>query len=197
MREFSIFNPDFIVINFSAKGGSASGGQFSIPIQSGSIHSGFTLIELIVAFALSISIAMAGLVSYTKFNQTQKFKNTVLDVRSELQKAKSRAQSQVKPSTLAACQTAALTGYAVRFCTFPNSQCAASGRYELHIVCGGTSTLIEAKQLPAGITFQVGTNGIFLFNVLNGAVQSGSVSINGYGQSKTIQVSGTGTISVL
>lgn len=160
------------------------------------MKNGFTLIELLAAFALSVSLATVAMVSYNQFANSQKLNNAALDIVTEIQKAKSRAQTQVKPSTILACQTSSLDGYAIRICTFPNSACGGSGTYEFHIICGNTSTLIERKQLPPNVTFVIGTNGLFNFQVLTAAVEQGSIILTGFGKTKTIQVSGTGNITL-
>ncbi len=162
------------------------------------LQPGFTVIELLLVFAILASISTVAMVGFNQFNSNQQFNNAVLDAAAVVQKAKSRAQSQVKPQTIAACQTGSLQGYAVRMCGFAGAQCTGSGagRYELHILCGSSSIMQEAKQLPTGISFQNGTSGVVLFRVLNGSAQSGSIILTGYGSTKTIQVSSVGNITV-
>jgi type II secretory pathway pseudopilin PulG len=159
-------------------------------------NSGFTLIELLVAFSVIITISIISVTSYSQFANFQRFNNTVLDVATILQKAKSRTQSQVKPDTIAACVGNPLAGYEVHMCTFSGAACATAGEYQLRIRCGNTTTLVETKKLPTNVTFAAGTRGVFSFRVLTGAVQAGNIIITGFGKSKTIQVSATGNIYV-
>jgi Tfp pilus assembly protein FimT len=157
---------------------------------------GFTLIELVVAFSLLVSASVFGMIGFRQYSDSQKIQNAALDVALMLQKARSRAQSQLKPSGIAACQTNTLDGYEVRICGVPTSKCNGGGRYELQVICGSNNGLIEAKQLPATVTFDNSTNPTYFFQVINGSVNSGSILINGGGSLKTIQVSGIGNISV-
>lgn len=159
---------------------------------------GFTVIELLLVFAILASISTVALVGFNQFNTAQQFNNAALDVAAIIQKAKSRAQSQVKPQSVVACQTNPLQGYAVHICGFPGAQCAGSGTgiYELHVVCGSTSVMQETKQLPSDITFGNGTNGIISFRILNGSAQPGSIILTKNGNTKTIQVTSVGNITM-
>lgn len=160
------------------------------------VISGFTLIELVVASALLTTISIFGVAAYRSYAESQKLQNSALDVSLMLQKAKSRAQTQVKPSNITICQNTGLSGYQVRFCNLPSSSCSGSGDYELHIVCSGLNRLVESKDLPQSVTFANTTSPVFFFRVLHGSVNTGTIRINANGQHKIIQVSGLGDITI-
>lgn len=159
---------------------------------------GFTLIELVVASALMATVSFIGIAAYRNYAESQVIQNAAYDVSLMLQKAKSRAQTQVKPDSIASCLTNSLSGYEIKFCDRPASNCTnpAVGRYELHIVCGNVRTLIESKNLPSSVTFANSTSPFFYFRVIHGTVNSGSVILNSNGQQKQIQVSGLGDITM-
>lgn len=150
---------------------------------------GFTLLEVLLATSLLVTAGIIGLVGYNQFSTSQNFENAVLNVYTFFAKAKSRAQSQLKPGNISACQTGVLDGYAVVI--YPGNN-----RYELDVQCSGTKVAIESNQLPNSITFGVTTQTMFLFHVLNGSVDSGTVTINGAGKTKIIQVTSNGGISI-
>lgn len=159
---------------------------------------GFTLVEIIVASALFITASVIGIAEYRNYAESQVIKNAAYDVSIMLQKAKSRAQTQIKPANIANCQTNSLNGYEVKFCSIPLSQCAApaADRYELHVVCGLTRSLIEFRKLPAGVTITNTSTPSFYFTVIHSTVNTGSVRLNSAGQQKTVQVNGLGHISI-
>lgn len=147
-------------------------------------NSGFTLVEILLAFTLLIVASTVGIIGYTQFNNSQKFNNAVADVAMMLEKAKSRAQNQVKPSSC----TGTLSNYVVNF---------SGDVYTLIVNCPSPITL-ESKQLPTGITFSSAAN--FTFSIMDGAVTftSGvtSVTLTDSSRSKTIEVSPVGIITV-
>lgn len=157
---------------------------------------GFTLIELIVVFTFSVTLALISITGFTRLSELRKFDNAVQNVVTLFYKAKSRAQTQVKPDTIPSCQVNTLSGYEVSICGLTGSPCTGVGRYELHIICGTTRTFLEAGQLPSGMTFQSGSIVQFPFSVLSGASGTGSVIVDGYGKTATIQISSVGNIVI-
>lgn len=127
---------------------------------------GFTLIELIVVVSILTVLSTLGIAAFINYSRTQALNEAVSDVATMLQTAKSRAQSQVKP-TSGACASSPLDGYRVTFSS-------ASPTYKLEVVCGGNtlSPPIETKNLPQDIAFVNLTSEIpLLFEVLSGRVK--------------------------
>ncbi len=162
------------------------------------ISKGFTLIELVVASALLVTVSVVGVAAYRSYADAQVLQNIAYDVSLMLQKAKSRAQTQVKPANIVSCQTNSLNGFEVKFCDRPSSSCAnpVTGRYELHIVCGGVRTSVEGRNVPSNVSFVNPTSPTFYFRVIHGTVNPGSVTLSSGGKQKIIQVSGLGDITI-
>jgi type II secretory pathway pseudopilin PulG len=150
-------------------------------------NKGFTLIELIFVFSIIALLTISGIAAFTGFNKTQVFQAAVDDVGAMLNTAKSRSLSQLKPDQ---CLTSTLQGYQVLI-TIP------SGDYELDVVCGGNTYMIEKKKLPSGVTFVNGSVKQTVFAVSSGTVSSpGTITINGNNSNKMITIDATGNISV-
>lgn len=159
---------------------------------------GYTLIELVVATSLIVTASFLGVAAYRNYAESQLIQNATYDVSLMLQKAKSRSQTQVKPTNIVSCQTNSLNGYEVKICPIAASNCAnpSPKRYELHVVCGGVRSLIEGKVIPPNVTFDNTSSPVFYFRVLHGTVNSGSVELNAGSNQKVIQVSGLGDITI-
>ncbi len=159
------------------------------------ISSGFTLIELIVAISVIAILSTAGIASFVTFSQRQALATATFDVVTMLNTAKSRALSQVKPSTPPGngCITNALNGYVV------NIDILGGTTYTLLARClGAPDTLVQTGKLPIGIAFGPSTT-TFFFQVQTGHVVSTGtqIRINGYSsQSKTITVTSDARIQV-
>lgn len=67
---------------------------------------GFTLIEIIVVTAISLTLVGLGVAGYSQFNQTQLLKQTAEDIKSTLRDAQNRALSGEKDNSVAACGSA-------------------------------------------------------------------------------------------
>lgn len=156
---------------------------------------GFSLVELILVVSLSVTISFMSVLGFVQFNNIQKVNNSVGEVVTMLQKAKSQSISQVKPKSVPVCAANSLGGYEIRLCGLPGSTCAGQGTYNLYVLCGG-SNLIQSGTLAEGITFGDSSTTSFTFAILNGSVTPGTIIINGYGKTKTIQVTSIGNISV-
>jgi prepilin-type N-terminal cleavage/methylation domain-containing protein len=152
---------------------------------------GFTLIELMVAISITAVLGTLGIVGFTSYNQAQVLQTSANEVVIMLNLAKSRAQSQIKPSSC----TNSLNGYRVAI-SVPRG-------YVLYVSCSGSADpnadmkIIEQdKQLPTNLTF--GANTSFFFPVQTGGVQTqGAISIsNSDGKIKTITVNPLGGVSV-
>lgn len=152
---------------------------------------GFTLIEFIVVLSIIAILSTLGIVAFVNYSRTQVLNAAASDVVTMLKTAKSRAQSQVKPTL---CITPPLVGYKV---VIPSARI-----YRLEVVCGDARNVspIEEKTLPANISFSSASLGSsFLFNILTGGVEGASsggtsIVINGYSQTKTITIYSDGRI---
>jgi prepilin-type N-terminal cleavage/methylation domain-containing protein len=148
---------------------------------------GFTLIELLVVISL-MGILMVGSVStFFSYGKAQSFQTGVSEVAAYLNKTKSRAISQVKPSV---CGTRALEGYQFWHPT-------QGTYYRLSVRCGGTYHIIERKNLPVNVTFDSTSNNTIFFNVRTGLTGTTStVVISGNSTTRSITVNEIGTITV-
>lgn len=162
-----------------------------------SMQKGFTLIELLLVLTVSVFIAIMSLSGFSRFTNDRTLDNGTLDVITFLQIARSRAQSQVKPGTIVACQTAPLVGYEVTLCNFPGAFCSTPGGYELRIVCGAASSVIAAKKLPLGVNFLSTTLGKYQFRSINGSSDAGSIVLRATsGKTKQIDITAMGNINI-
>ncbi len=148
---------------------------------------GFTIIELLIVFAVIGVITTISVGSYSTYNQSQVFNGSVADVFSLLSTAKSKAISQVKP---ASCSGSLLNGYKVGI--------SPSGSdYQQDVVCGGISRAIKRGKLPDNVSFDGSSKPSITFDVSTGSVTDpGSIIISGYGKSSSIVVSKTGNITL-
>lgn len=116
---------------------------------------GFTLIEFIVVLSIIAILSTLGIVAFVNYSRIQALNAAASDVATILQTAKSRAQSQVKP-TSGVCSgpsAPALTGYKVVVCPGGCPAGATEYVYKLDAVCDSSSQTIEEKKLPRGICF--------------------------------------------
>ena len=166
------------------------------------ISVGFTLIEIIVVVTVMAILSTIGLASFSEYNHSQTLGAVTLDVYTMLNTAKSRAQSQVKPSTCLAPNT--LDGYKVSICG-PLSSCTigSTDDYQLQAVCSGVGTRIDGKNLPQNISFVSSQGKSFLFPVIKGGatvdldgtpvldcggVHACDIVISGYGKTRSINI---------
>ena len=166
----------------------------NLTIQQYNNHNprGFTLIELMVVLSVTAVLGTLGIAGFTTYNQIQILQTSTSDVVSVLNLAKSRSQSQVKPSALCS-SSGSLDGYKVEI--------LAPKNYTLYLRCNESGSPTDrqvdekAKILPQDLNF--GSNVSFFFPVRKGGVQtSGQVVISGFGRSKTIVVNSLGGVSV-
>src|SRR5882724_4055643 len=141
------------------------------------MQKGFTLIEILVVFAVMSALLFSSMAAFDSYNRSQTFQTSVANIVSVLNVAKSRSLTQVKPSQ---CGTKVLQGYQVSIST-------ATSTYLLQVVCDTTVYTLSTGTLPSQVTFAAGATTPILFAVSTGVVRSVStVTINGYGKAKTI-----------
>ncbi len=167
MRKFSIFNF-----------------QFSIRLLNVSSR-GYALIELLAVFSILAIVTAVSIASFSSYNSRQVIESSSADVASMLHAARAKAVGQVKP---AECSNYALGGYQVGI-VYPRE-------YNLNVVCGGNTYLLEKKNLPEKVTFATNSSASVLFNAFSGVVaNSATIILSGYNKNQTIQIDKTGNIS--
>ncbi len=155
---------------------------------------GFTLIELMVVLSITAVLGTLGIAGFVSYNKSQVLQSSTSEVVTMLNLAKSRAQSQIKPSSL--CSGGNLTGYKVTIST-PRS-------YTMFLVCSvGPDSRIDQqdKLLPTNLSFS--PNISFFFPVQTGGAQAAPdplsptfvISDSG-NKTKTITVNSLGGVSV-
>lgn len=150
------------------------------------IEQGFTILELIVVFAIIAILSTVGIAAFVSYGRTQALQTSASEVSVLLNLAKSRSLSQIKPSV---CSSQILNGYQVVI-TLPD-------KYQMDVVCSGFPYKIQGKTLLTNITFDSlkTTSLSFFFPVLVSGVQgAGTVVLTGYGQEKSITVDPIGVI---
>jgi prepilin-type N-terminal cleavage/methylation domain-containing protein len=147
---------------------------------------GFTLIELLVVFALIAMLTAFGIASYSAYNSSQIVQSSASTVATLLNTARSRAISQVIPSS---CGTNFVTGYQVDI-TVTGQQ------YTLSAMCG-SKQVVSTNNLPSQVTFATGSTATIVYAISSGTVATpATILITGYGKTKTITVNGTGNVAI-
>jgi len=148
---------------------------------------GFTLIEVIVAVAVSLVVTGFIIVNYNSYNDVQTLKQAALTFKNNLRLAQSKAVTGEKP---ALCTE--LAGYRVVF---------TSTSYTIRARCnpeGNQGTTISVD-LPHGVTFSP-VPGTFWFTVVTRGTTLSTITtlqLIGSGKQYAIQVSPGGDISDL
>jgi len=146
---------------------------------------GFTLIELLVVFTFIGILTALGIAAYSSYNSAQTVQSSAEDVATMLSTAKEHSLSQVIPSS---CGSNSVTGYQVDI-TVTGQQ------YTLSALCG-TKQVITSNSLPPHVMFANGSTPSVLFDISTGTLSStATLSITGYGKTKTISISQTGNIT--
>lgn len=161
---------------------------------------GFTLIEIIVVFSIISVVSSIGIASFVTYSKTQAFNSVVSDFTNTLSLAKSRAQSQVKPSSC----SGTFDGYQMALCKLSPSDCLpadADKDFALSVVCDGILVSpAYGKILPNGINIDRLSPSLsysLLFHALSGGVnQEGQVKIEGNGYCKVVNISTTSAVTV-
>lgn len=157
---------------------------------------GFTLIELMVAISITAVLGTIGIAGFVNYNKVQVLQTSTNEVVTMLNLAKSRAQSQIKPSC-----TGDLKGYFVKIVPAEKS-------YALYFRCSNEGIIGEQnKKLPFGLSFVIPSNrnpppseiSIF-FPIQTGGVvlpaDGNTIVINSGESSKTITINALGGVSV-
>lgn len=168
---------------------------------------GFTLIELIIVFSITVILSTIGIVGFLSFSRQQVLSNSLSDIRLYLNVAKSNAISQSKPTQCTDNQQ--LIGYEVLLCCDSNSQsavcpiCLSSNDYEIDALCGNASVFIQGKKFPSKVAFDDAntTSRTYLFQTISsavkfstGVVNTGKIGLISFGKTATANVSSIGTV---
>src|SRR5260221_1716062 len=143
---------------------------------------------MLVVLGIIGILTSLGIASYSSYNASQVLQSNAENVATELAYAKSRAISQVIPTS---CGSISLTGYEVD--VVPNSQ-----QYTLSAICG-SPRIISTDNLPSQIRFSTGTTKSVLFAVSTGIPSAtATIQIDSYGgtNSVAVKVNTAGTISI-
>jgi type II secretory pathway pseudopilin PulG len=178
---------------------------------------GFTVIELIIVFAIMAVLSTVGFAAFVNYNHQQTLNNTVAEIKMLLQEARSRTGSQVNQATSCIRGQCSCTagqqfgGYVALFCCKNGQQGAGAAttcpscfpgdtteHYELNLICGGSNVgVLDSQPLSSNIIFNTSsTSRSFMFQPLTGqVVGAGTITITGFNESRSITVSDLGVIN--
>lgn len=164
------------------------------------INNGFTLIELVVVATVIVILSTISIAAFANFDKSQTIHAATTRVTTMLQKAKSRAQSQVKPP-IGTCVTNTLESYEVQICGLSGSDCSTPNTFRLMVRCGGTANEVETDTLPQTTSFTAGSAKSVLFRLFTGGVDGAItpktiIITSGVNQTQTITITSVGSISV-
>jgi|SRR3989344_2986062 len=163
---------------------------------------GFTLVELIVVFSILTILSLAGLLSLITYTRLQIVNAAREDLLVGLNLAKSRAQSQVKPSGC----SGTLSGYQMGFCELNQLSClpidvgSSPKSFAVYAVCDGLLIPVSSKTYTAGVTLESSyAYPQLLFTGLSGGVTGASpttftVRLSGVSDTRSITVYPDGRI---
>jgi len=128
---------------------------------------GFTLVELLIVMLIMVLFLGIGLVGLRSYGDQRSVSLAASDFATDVRLAKSRAQSQVKPSS-GSCLTLPLEGYRVTLII--NSQGIATG-YSINPVCGGQiSAAVRQGSFLSSLTVR-STHSMVTFRTLTGIAE--------------------------
>lgn len=118
---------------------------------------GFTILELVVVFAVIGVISSVGFAAFSSYSNKQTMDQTALNLRSGINQAKFNAISQVKPES--GCGT--LDKYEIRICTSNNNCATSTNLYETYAMCSSPplSPLVASAKRPTNVNVTTDCNG--------------------------------------
>jgi len=185
---------------------------------------GFTLVELVIVFSIVALLSIAGIASFVAFSDRQVLANTIAELQTMLNVARTDTLSQVNSScssseefggyvVVVCCRTSndptsPINQIPMSFC--PTIGCSGTNDYELYQSCINTNgatryALIQGKVLPKRVIISSQTSArTFQFSPITGSVSfggavgsSGQVQMYLYGNTSinvSTTVSSIGTI---
>lgn len=166
---------------------------------------GFSFIEIVIVFAISAFIGTMGIASLSSYSNSQQVVSATTDLKTLFTIARTRALSQVKPAECGtnltdSSQDSTLLGYEVDFCAGAQlgkpSACGQRTDYEVNALCanGVGYIRVESKSYSSSLTITT-TKRSYFFPVLKTSVNNpGTVTVSGFGKSKTITITSLGII---
>jgi len=143
---------------------------------------GFTIVELLIILSLIALLFTLGMAQYNRFNRSQCLNRAKDELISNLRLAQGKAMAAEKPSSC----TETLSGHKLKFTDNQN--------YKIVAVCGEEIDIKTDVAFPDGVIKQAGPNEIF-FKVLNQGIESDvTLTLSGFGETKTITVNTAGEI---
>ncbi len=156
-------------------------------------YSGFTLIELMVVFAIIFVGSVAGIASFRSFGDAKKLDTSASEVESFLNNARINAVTQTIPSAPIVCiPPKKWVKYSVKI--------ASADTYVMNVYCDNDISTLKTKKLPTGVTFAVllpPNNEIFFLISTGTSPAGGMITLNGTGGSKQITIDTAGNITKL
>lgn len=211
MSKFSIFNFSHKGTRFFTKGtrvvARRKPSQFSKMRSTGALRysmgswyrndSGFTMVEMLVVFAILVIGSTAGIASFKRFGEAKKLDVAASEVESSLNNARINAVTQTLPQSVVPC-TEPLPPVPpppvnLQYIVSITSATA----YEMDVFYNGVCSRVKAGKLPTGVTFTLVPNLIYFLTSTGTSPAGGSVTLNGAYGSKQIIIDTAGNITKL
>ena len=119
------------------------------------LQKGFTLLEVMVAFALISVVSGVGLFSFVEFNQVQEVNQASRDIALFVERARANTNSFIKP---AVCENRTLQGYSVKYCGADEECQNIDSDYEMTVMCGGEEFVVQELELREQINHDPTSN---------------------------------------
>ena len=152
---------------------------------------GFTLIELLVVFSVITIMSSVGFASFVSYSNRQIVVQAVAHLEQTINLARFNASSSVKP---ASCGIDELSAYRVNFCHTLGVCSSPTADYEMTVVCGGSESIQEARNLPDNVNMQDVSGGsgdcrTLTFRILSGIAEGTPCEIDLAGYNNTVRLS--------
>lgn len=112
-----------------------------------SIKSGFTLVELLIVFAIIFVGSTAGIAGFRRFGEAKALDTSASEVESMLNSARINAVTQTIPVSPVCILPKKWVKYSVKIVN--------TNTYQLNAYCDNDVTTLKTNKLPTGVTFTV------------------------------------------